>query len=109
MINLGHTIGHAIEALNIGNITHGEAIAIGMLPFVSEEIKEDLIKIINKYFNKTKLYLDNDKLISLIKEDKKNKNDLINVIYAKDFKDIAIKEISIEELKEKIDEISIWF
>ncbi|MFT7465307.1 MAG: 3-dehydroquinate synthetase, partial [Pseudohongiellaceae bacterium] len=30
-LNLGHTFGHALEALSLGSMTHGEAVGLGLL------------------------------------------------------------------------------
>ena len=60
VLNLGHTIGHAVEAINFGKITHGEAIALGMIPFLGDDIKEEVVSIIKKYINKTNINLDKD-------------------------------------------------
>ena len=47
-LNLGHTIGHAIEELDLG-LLHGECIALGMIPFVNKDL--DLVNIIHKYID----------------------------------------------------------
>ena len=108
ILNLGHTIGHAIEALNSPNITHGEAIALGMIPFLNESIRDDITKIIKKFINKKELDLNKDKLIKLVLEDKKIRDDKLNIVYANDICDVEIKEINLNDLEEKLDEINIW-
>jgi 3-dehydroquinate synthase len=86
ILNFGHTIGHAVESYALTKskkpLTHGEAIAIGMVceAFLSEKYcnltKEELIDITTyitsiypKYSIKEKSF---DALITLMQSDKKN-------------------------------------
>ena len=41
-LNLGHTVGHSIEALSNFNITHGQAVAMGMAIVASASAKQSL-------------------------------------------------------------------
>lgn len=86
-LNFGHTIGHAVEssALETDNpLTHGEAIAIGMIceTYLSkhilglsdadlQQITAFLIKIYGKYDISS---FDTEHLISLMRQDKKNRS-----------------------------------
>ncbi len=96
ILNFGHTFAHAYEAsLNYSKkLNHGEAVLLGIISAItfSMQIKllsqKDYIKIknhfkkynlpsdINKYFSKKDL----KKLILFMKKDKKNTNNLINLI-----------------------------
>lgn len=51
-LNLGHTIGHAIEAHENGTLLHGEAVAIGTVlevGLISESLKADVESIYDIY------------------------------------------------------------
>ena len=108
VLNLGHTIGHAIEALNFKKISHGEAIALGMIPFLSSKIKEEVKNIIKNYFKEINLNLDKNELINLINKDKKIKGNDLYVVFANDYEDCVITKITIDKLMEKLDELNIW-
>ncbi|MDO9513551.1 MAG: 3-dehydroquinate synthase, partial [Elusimicrobiota bacterium] len=80
VLNLGHTFGHAIEtALAYRNISHGEAVASGMIDAVDlsfylrlcgkDEREKALSLITRAGFQKIKI--DNGKLLKLIMADKK--------------------------------------
>ena len=64
VLNFGHTIGHAVEALGNGKYYHGEAVAIGMVNLTDEAIRPRLIKVLKKYnlptinpFNKDDIFI----------------------------------------------------
>jgi 3-dehydroquinate synthase len=91
-LNFGHTIGHAVETNSLLNdknpLTHGEAIAIGMIceaylahkktGLSSDELAE-IVKVIGglypKYLFKETSY---EALLSIMMKDKKNQNGRIN-------------------------------
>jgi len=105
VLNYGHTIGHAIESYyleqnSLENLTHGEAIAIGMviegylsyklLDFPITEL-DSLKAYVHKTYGRTIIspeYYEN--IIQLMKHDKKNKKGTIYYILLNDIADFII-------------------
>jgi 3-dehydroquinate synthase len=98
-LNFGHTFGHAIESYFLthpekSKLLHGEAVAVGMImaAFISTKItdfpEEKLISITEKIldiFPKIDLEKsDFEKIIKLLKFDKKNTHGNINFVLLKD-------------------------
>ncbi|QNM86333.1 3-dehydroquinate synthase [Polaribacter pectinis] len=100
ILNFGHTIGHAIESFYLEsadkeNLTHGEAIAIGMVceSYISSkllnfpetklnEIKEVVLSIYDKI---NLLKEDFSGIMELLKHDKKNVNGQVNFVLLNDY------------------------
>jgi 3-dehydroquinate synthase len=114
MLNYGHTIGHAIESISIErgeNLSHGHAIAIGMMlaniisskkEFLSKRVKDEIndylksIYSIPTWLTSVKSELDNK-----IANDKKNSENRILMVL---LKDVASVEIDVEVSNLEIDE-----
>ncbi|RRO25639.1 3-dehydroquinate synthase [Flavobacteriaceae bacterium 14752] len=98
VLNYGHTLGHAIESFRMSkdqskHLLHGEAIAIGlvletyishkMYDFSIENLKQ-LKSFVHKYFPFEKFSrADIDKIIQLMKYDKKNVSNQVNFVLLK--------------------------
>lgn len=92
VLNFGHTIGHAIESYSMRHdakpLLHGEAIAIGMVceAWLSHELcgfpKDDLKDVTEYVFQHYPLYplhkANGKELLDLMRNDKKNEEDLIH-------------------------------
>jgi 3-dehydroquinate synthase len=105
ILNFGHTLGHAIESFYLEsdekeNLTHGEAIAIGMvcecymssklLAFPKEKLTQVKDTIVSIY-NKTRLLKEDfTAIIDLLKHDKKNVNGQVNFVLLNDFEDFRL-------------------
>jgi 3-dehydroquinate synthase len=105
ILNFGHTLGHAIESFYLEsgdkeNLTHGEAIAIGMvcesfissklLRFPIEKVKE-IKEVILSIYNKTRLQKEDfSEIMDLLKHDKKNVNGQVNFVLLNDYEDCKI-------------------
>ncbi len=110
-LNFGHTIGHAVEshALNsVYPLTHGEAIAIGMVceTYLSaqkdgfpinfaEEVSNFILKIYGKYAFKNEYF---STFLRLMKNDKKNKDGKINFTILKNIGEAQIDQNFEEEI-----------
>ncbi|MHB1147301.1 MAG: 3-dehydroquinate synthase [Lutibacter sp.] len=105
ILNFGHTFGHAIESYFLEsedkeNLTHGEAIAIGMvmeafisqklLNFPSEQVKTIKETILGIY---DKVYIDSvdyEGIIGLLIHDKKNVSGQVNFVLLTDFEQFKL-------------------
>ncbi|MCT4697773.1 3-dehydroquinate synthase [Tenacibaculum haliotis] len=119
VLNWGHTIGHGVESYFLENeqkenLTHGEAIAIGMvceayissklLNFPSNKLQEVKNTILAIYGKIAILEEDFSSIMELMKHDKKNIGGEINFILLNNFGDFKIdckvsNQLVIESLK----------
>ena len=95
MLNFGHTFGHALESTNKyrSNLTHGEAISIGMIlatkiSYRMKNIRRSELDDIIYHFKQAGLpystkSMINNKFYKAIATDKKNTNNKINLILLK--------------------------
>ena len=115
MLNFGHTFGHALESINKyrSNLTHGEAISIGMIlaakiSYRMKNIRRSELDDIIYHFKQAGLpystkSMINNKLYKAIAADKKNTNNDINLILLKKIGKAYYKRgLNITELKNLI-------
>ena len=107
LLNFGHTLGHALE--NQYELSHGEAISIGMTyaSMLSEQLKgfrhaERVVNVLEKYGLPTLAQFDKDKVINVLKMDKKKVKDSINFILLERIGKAIIQKISIDQLYESL-------
>ncbi len=112
-LNYGHTLGHAIESYCLDNsekkpLLHGEAIAIGMIlanylstelkGFPKEKLQNTTATFLSIYERYTFTENDIEKIIELLKFDKKNTNGNVNFVLLKNFNIYAIDQTVSNEL-----------
>ena len=103
LLNFGHTLGHALE--NQYELSHGEAISIGMAyaARLSEQrtgLKQPdrVISLLEKYGLPTFAEFDRDRVVGVLKMDKKKVNDSINFILLEKIGKAVIHKIGIEQI-----------
>ena len=109
MLNLGHTIAHAIEKLSNYKVSHGRAVAIG-LDMISrasvnnnmlDKIKYERIhNLIEKFNLATECEYTISEMINIISIDKKTHGKKINLIIPVDIGDCKIHTIELSQLNE---------
>ena len=114
ILNYGHTIGHAIEsyflqASHLKKLTHGEAIAIGMVVESSISVKnlmlkqseaDQIKKVFKSLFSIVEINKqDQEKITSLIQFDKKNSHGNVNFVLLNSIGKISIdQKVNYEEI-----------
>lgn len=110
-LNLGHTIGHAIEKLSNFKISHGNAVAIGMSVITKAAEKwgdcekgtlEKLISALNICGLPSETDKDCESLVKYMLSDKKRDADKINLIIPKKIGECMIKTIPASSLSSYI-------
>lgn len=103
LLNFGHTLGHALE--NQYELTHGEAISIGMAyaAGLSQSITgfkqaDRVISLLEKYQLPTFAQYNKDKVIHVLSKDKKKVKDSIQFILLERLGKAVIQPISIEQI-----------
>ncbi len=107
-LNLGHTIGHGIEAISHYNITHGCAVATGMAivtraavanGMCTDETSNHIIHVISKFGLPTTTTETAEALYEHALSDKKRSGSTINLIVPAQIGNCFIHAISTERLK----------
>ncbi|MDT2736598.1 3-dehydroquinate synthase [Enterococcus pseudoavium] len=111
LLNFGHTIGHALEnTAGYGKISHGEAVAIGMVKISqTAELKKltpagisDQLIAMNQKYGLPVSYQpwETEKFYSAITHDKKARGDSLNIILLDKIGQAKIQKIKITEMKD---------
>lgn len=80
ILNFGHTVGHGIESSGgMGELYHGECVALGMIPMCGEAIRPRVIAVLKKCNLYRTLDYDWDKITEAAFHDKKADGDTVTV------------------------------
>lgn len=112
LLNFGHTIGHAVEKCSNLTISHGNAVAIGMviaargaykMGMTDEDFSEILIPILRKNSLPAGCDFTADELYNAALSDKKRSLDTISLIAPERFGRCKIENVSVDDLKKFIE------
>jgi 3-dehydroquinate synthase len=103
VLNFGHTVGHALEAVTgYGVLRHGEAVAIGMvvaariscqMGLCSEEVPSRLQAVLRRIGLPTALIVKPQKLMEAIEYDKKIRNNMSYFVLTKDLGSVTVAPV----------------
>ncbi len=111
LLNLGHTVGHAIESLSEYKISHGECVAKGLVFTVKASQKyfnlEDktvnkMQKILSSYNHDLSCEYSIDEIIKKISFDKKSDGKTVKFVLLKDVGNPIIVNLTFNQIKECI-------
>lgn len=111
-LNLGHTIGHGVEAQSHFGISHGKAVAIGMAIVAraaaknrtcSTETKDHIVATIEAFGLPTATKYDADALFTSALSDKKRSGGTVNLIVPAAIGDCRIVPTPVSEIKSFIE------
>jgi 3-dehydroquinate synthase len=111
-LNLGHTIGHAIEAASDFKIGHGSCVAAGLCCMAracvakgicDEEVAERIEHVVAAHGLPTDTDLDHELLLELAGSDKKRHGDTLNIVVPLSIGHVEVRKVDLPELGELID------
>ena len=111
LLNFGHTIGHGIEKLSSYTVTHGQAVAKGMiaeargayaLGLTPNDISGELTEILKEFGFDTSLDYNAKDIYKLALKDKKIRDGQINIIVPDSIGKCTLRKLSLPELNELI-------
>ena len=105
LLNLGHTLGHAYESLyGLDRYLHGECVAMGMMSIIDAPgLKARLAAVLERLGLPAECGADPDKVLELVKNDKKADHDTVTVVLADEVGKAYLKTIRIEELRRRLE------
>ncbi|MBQ6695019.1 MAG: 3-dehydroquinate synthase [Bacteroidaceae bacterium] len=112
LLNYGHTFGHAIEKLSNFEVSHGSAVAKGMLIAARlanlcslSNITKEVEELLTMYGFDLSCNYSADELFASILSDKKRRGDNITIVLPYSIGDCRLVTFTIEELHDKLKKI----
>ncbi|MBQ8784296.1 MAG: 3-dehydroquinate synthase [Clostridia bacterium] len=111
LLNFGHTIGHAVEKCSNFGISHGNAVAIGMviaakashnLGWVSENCTDDIIEALKNNSLPVKSEFTAEELFDVTLNDKKRAGGTISLVIPEVMGNCVLKKVPVEQVLEFI-------
>ena len=101
VLNFGHTLGHGIEAR--GGRLHGECVALGMIPMCEGEVRERLVRVLEKYGLPTSCRVKADAVMRAVLHDKKrNEDGTVTVVTVPEIGKFAFADMTPDELRARL-------
>jgi len=105
VLNFGHTLAHAFESesFRLGkDLYHGEAVALGMIPMCSPEVRKRLIPVLERLQLPTRWEGSPEDLIEAMSHDKKMEGSSITVIRSDRVGSFRMEKIPFSRLAEEV-------
>ncbi|MCL2408774.1 MAG: 3-dehydroquinate synthase [Oscillospiraceae bacterium] len=111
LLNFGHTVGHAVEKLSNYAISHGEAVAIGMVVetraavsdgWCGNECFDELIETLKRHNLPFESPYGTEALFAAMDSDKKRRGDTITLIFPQEVGKCLLCDVKVNELKRLI-------
>lgn len=108
LLNLGHTLGHAVEKLSDFKLYHGMAVAIGMAVVAraaaadnicSAECTGRILSVLKRFSLPTECDEPMSRLYAVMQSDKKRKGGSISIVIPKGIGDCIIKKMPLKEMR----------
>lgn len=108
LLNFGHTIGHAIEKATDYEVSHGSAVAKGMLSIAkiakdqgwcNQKTEDEIREILFLYGFDLNISQTSKELYEMILSDKKRKGAVLDLVIPYEVGDCRLKRVTMEELK----------
>lgn len=112
ILNLGHTIGHAIEIANDYRLGHGASVAAGMcyiaracskLGVCSKKDAQKIVAAVESYDLPTTSEFSTDELYAHALSDKKRHGDYMNVVMIKSIGEVYVEKMPLPKFKQVIE------
>lgn len=109
LLNLGHTLAHAVEKLSNYEINHGNAVAIGLAAIckasyayglAEEDITERVVSVLKKYNLMTECPFTAAESVGIILNDKKRSGQTINLAIPKKIGECYLYKMDVDKLEE---------
>ena len=97
ILNFGHTIGHGIESVT--GLTHGESVALGMLPMCAESVRARLLPVLEKLGLPTQARADPEAVYAALLHDKKTAGGKITVVKVEQPGSFVLESVAPEALR----------
>ena len=97
-LNFGHTIGHGIEGATLGELYHGECVALGIPPMCGDIIRNGVISAIENIGLPAVYPFDRGKVEAIISHDKKSQGDTISVVKCDKIGSFYFQELTVKEI-----------
>ena len=108
LLNFGHTVGHAIELLSEYRISHGRAVAAGMVILTRAAVRmgiceahclRDVLQMIRLYGLPENTAYKADRLAQACLSDKKRDGDSLTMVFPEEIGKCVLKKIPVSELE----------
>ena len=108
-LNLGHTLGHAVEQRSAFTLSHGKSVAIGTAAVSNASAKagimpksdaERIVKILREFNLPTDVPYDLNVLYPIMLSDKKRTGSTVNLIVPQEIGKCAVMPMNLNELRE---------
>lgn len=111
-LNLGHTLGHAVEAGSGFQLSHGQSVAIGtamiaraaaQFGYCSAETRDEILAILEQYDLPTDTAQPADFLFETACRDKKRQGSSISLVVPREIGHCELVKVPVEDVKQWID------
>ena len=108
LLNLGHTIGHAVETLSEYSLSHGQAVAIGVCMTAricakqgvcSAAVADAIIRLCKQHGLPTDTVYSANEIANVARMDKKRKADTITWVWIEGFGRCVLKDIAMDDFE----------